>query len=257
MKVASIQLNVVEGRSKKDTVEHALNMMESCRGADLILLPELWNIGFLDFGRYHSESEPIDGFTASAISEKAKSLGAYVFSGSFVESRGDKFYNTSVLFNRDGKNLGQYSKMHLFTYKSREPELLTRGTEIAVVETEFGKMGLSTCYDLRFPELYRKMMEMGAEFFLVTSGWPYPRLEPWNTFNMARAIENVCFLISSNSSGLQKGERFLGHSQIVDPFGVVVAGSDFRETIIRADIDPQAVKRAREDFPVLNDRVPV
>ena len=79
MKVASIQLNVVEGRSKKDTVEHALNMMESCRGADLILLPELWNIGFLDFGRYHSESEPIDGFTASAISEKAKSLGAYVF----------------------------------------------------------------------------------------------------------------------------------------------------------------------------------
>lgn len=255
MKVASVQLEMADGRSKQETIRYALSMMEECRGADLLLLPEIWNIGFMAFDDYHKESEPIDGETASAISAKAKDLGAYVFSGSFVEARAGKYYNTSILFGRTGEKLGQYSKMHLFSYKSREPELLTRGTEIAVVDTEFGKMGLSTCYDLRFPELYRKMVDMGAEFFLITSGWPYPRLEAWNTFNLARATENMCYLISCNAAGVQGNTRYLGHSQIVDPWGVVVAASDFRGGIVTAEVKPDLVKRARAEFPVLNDRV--
>ena len=255
MKIASVQLEMRDNRTKEQTIAYALAMMDKCRGSDLIVLPELWNIGFLDYDRYWSESEPADGITAQAVSKKAKELGAYVFSGSFVEKRGDKYLNTSVLFDRKGEKIGQYSKMHLFNYKSREPELLTPGTEIAVLDTEFGKMGLSTCYDLRFPELYRAMVDLGAKFFLVTSGWPYPRLEAWNALNQARALENTCCLISSNAAGVQNGVRFLGHSQIVDPWGNVIAGSGYLEAIVRAEIEDDLVEKTRAEFPVLGDRV--
>ena len=255
MKIASIQLSIADNVPKKDMVGRALRIMDKCAGCDLILLPELWNIGFFAFDKYISESEPIDGYTATAIGDKARELGAWVFSGSFVESRGGKFFNTSILFDRTGKKAATYSKIHLFTYKSKEAEVLTPGSELAVADTEFGKMGLSTCYDLRFPEMYRMMNDMGAEIFLVTSGWPYPRHEAWETFNRARAAENVCYLISSNACGKQAGFQALGHSKVVDPLGIVVADSDFRETIVRAEIDPGLVKKAREEFPFLNDRV--
>ncbi|HOI82515.1 MAG TPA: carbon-nitrogen family hydrolase [Synergistales bacterium] len=255
MKVSSIQLEMKDDRSKEETIEYALAMMDKASGSDLIILPEIWNIGFFAYDKYISESEPIDGPTAAAISRKAKEMGAYVYSGSFVEKRDGKYYNTSILFDRQGKNIGEYRKIHLFSYKSQEPEILTPGREITVLDTEFGKVGLSTCYDLRFPELYRAMVDKGAEFFLVTSGWPFPRLSHWLVFNQARAIENTCFLISCNASGVQKGNRFLGHSQIVDPWGVVVAGSAHEERIIRAEIDPALVSRTRQEFPALKDRV--
>lgn len=255
MKVASIQLEMTDHRPKEEAIRYALSMMDKCKDADLILLPELWNIGFMEFDRYRPESEPIDGPTASAIGTKARELGAYVFSGSFVEKRGDRHYNTSILFDRGGNKIGQYSKIHLFTYQSQEAEVLDRGTEIAVVATEYGKMGLSTCYDLRFPELYRKMVDRGTEYFLVTSAWFYPRQEAWETFNRARATENVCYLISCDAVGVQQGSRFLGHSCVVDPWGTVVAASDFREGILRAEIDPTMVARTRDAFRVLGDRV--
>ena len=255
MKIASVQLEMNDDRTKEQTIAYASKMIDKCKGSDLIVLPELWNIGFFAYDKYLSESEPINGETASAVSKKAEELGAYIFSGSFVERRGDKYLNTSVLFGRNGEKIGQYSKLHLFSYKSREPELLTRGEEIAVVETEYGKMGLSTCYDLRFPELYRTMVDLGAKFFLVTSGWPYPRLEAWNALNRARALENTCCLVSSNAAGVQSGIRFLGHSQVVDPWGNVIAGSGYLESIVKAEIDDDLVEKTRKEFPVLEDRV--
>lgn len=255
MKIASIQLEVREDRSKEQSIDYALKMMDRCCGADLIVLPELWNIGFLAYERYWHESETIDGPTMQAVSNKARELGAYVFSGSFVEKKGGSHYNTSVFWGRDGRKIGEYRKIHLFSYKSREPELLAPGTKVAVVDTEFGRMGLSTCYDLRFPELYREMVDRGAKFFLVTSGWPYPRLEAWNVLNQARALENTCCLVSSNAAGIQNKVRFLGHSQIVDPWGTVIAGSGYLETIVKAEIDDDLVDQIRAEFPVLKDRV--
>ena len=103
--------------------------------------------------------------------------------------------------------------------------------------------------------LYREMVDRGAKFFLVTSGWPYPRLEAWNVLNQARALENTCCLVSSNAAGIQNKVRFLGHSQIVDPWGTVVAGSGYLETIVKAEIDDDLVDQVRAEFPVLKDRV--
>ncbi len=255
MKVASIQLELNDKRTKEEVVAYALSMLDKCQGYDFIMLPELWNIGFVNYERYHAESESIDGYTVKALSAKAKELNAYVHGGSFVESKDGAYYNTSVLFDRSGTLIASYRKMHLFTFQSREPEFLSPGTSLTVVDTEFGKMGLSTCYDMRFPEFYRKMVDMGMEFILVPACWPYPRQEPWEVLNQARALENTCYLISCNATGAQMGTLYMGHSKIVDPWGTVVAGASFREGIVTACIDPSLVQTVRGIFPVLKDRI--
>jgi predicted amidohydrolase len=254
MRIASIQFKVIEG-SKDKALEHASQMIRQCRGSDLILLPELWNIGFMSFDRYLEEAETQEGPTLTLFRTLAKELSCHLHTGSFVERRDDRFYNSSFLLNPEGEILGSYQKIHLFTYQSQEAAILTPGSSISVIPSEFGNFGLATCYDLRFPELFRKMLEQGADFFLISSAWPYPRLEHWLLFNRTRALENLSYLISSNCVGINRGTQFLGHSLVVDPMGQVVAGGDDGESIVRAEVDRDIVLRARVEFPALRDRV--
>jgi predicted amidohydrolase len=114
---------------------------------------------------------------------------------------------------------------------------------------------MCTCYDLRFPELFRAMLDKEAELFLVASGWPYPRLEHWLMFNRIRAVENSSFLISSNCAGMNRGIQFCGHSMIVDPWGTVLASGGDEECILKAEIDIQKVSSVRREFPAVRDRV--
>jgi len=254
MRVASIQLNIVE-ESKGKALEHASHMIRQYRGADLILLPELWNIGFMSFDRYRSEAEAQDGQTITLLRALARELSCHIHTGSFVESREGRFFNSSFLLDPSGEILGSYRKIHLFTYQSEEAKILTPGTSITVIPTIFGKFGLATCYDLRFPEFFRKMIDQGAEFFLISSAWPYPRLEHWLLLNRTRALENLCYLISSNSAGVNRGTRFAGHSQVVDPTGQTIAGSGDEECIVWAEVTREIVLKVRAEFPALNDRV--
>jgi predicted amidohydrolase len=254
MRIASIQLNVVE-ESKEKALEHASQMIRKCRGADLILLPELWNIGFMSFDRYRSEAETQEGSTLTLLQGLARELSCHVHTGSFVEKRGDRFYNSSFLLDPFGEILACYQKIHLFTYQSQEAEILTPGTSIAVIPTAFGNFGLATCYDLRFPEFFRKMLDQGAEFFLIASAWPYPRLEHWLLLNRTRALENLSYLISSNCVGVNRGIRFVGHSQVVDPTGQIIAGSGDEECLVWAEVNREMVLRVRTEFPALRDRV--
>jgi predicted amidohydrolase len=254
MKIASIQMSVGD-ESKAERLDRAENLLQQAKGADLVIFPEIWNVGYFCFDRYESESEPIDGLTFQRLSSAARQHGFYLHMGSFVESRGGKFYNTSLLINRHGKPIATYRKIHLFGYGSKESQILSRGSEVVVVDTELGKMGMSTCYDLRFPELFRKMTDRGTELFLIASGWPYPRLEHWLMFNRIRAIENTAFLASSNCVGVNRGARFCGHSMIVDPWGVIVSSGGDEECIVRAEIDMNRVSAIRKEFPALNDRV--
>jgi predicted amidohydrolase len=254
MRIASIQLNVVE-ESKDKALEHASQMIRQCRGADLILLPELWNIGFMSFDHYRNEAETQEGPTLTLLRTLARELFCHLHTGSFVEKRGERLYNSSFLLDPKGEILGSYQKIHLFTHQSQEAEILTPGTSITVVPTEFGSFGLATCYDLRFPELFRKMLDQGAEFFLISSAWPSPRLEHWLLLNRTRALENLSCLISSNCVGVNRGVQFVGHSLIVDPTGQIIAGSNDEECIIRAEVDRDIVSRSRAEFPALKDRV--
>lgn len=255
MKVASIQLEIKENESKIARINRVESMIDKLKGQDLIVLPETWATGYFAFDRYVDESEEINGEFVQRFSSKAKEVQSYLFAGSFIERNNGKFYNTSVLFSPDGDLIGTYRKIHLFRYGSQEGKILTKGNEITVVDTDFGKVGLSTCYDLRFPELYRAQVDLGAELLLVTSAWPHARLEHWKIFNTARALENQCFLISSNCVGNTHGVHLGGHSQVVDPWGIVMASGGDEETIVKTEIDPSQIAHIRETFPNLKHRV--
>lgn len=253
--VVSIQLALDDGLSKEERIEAVEALLSKEKGADLILLPESWPVGFFNFDAYGDSSEPLNGPTVARLGTRAKELGAYLLAGSFIEREGDKLYNTSLFFDPSGKLLATYRKIHLFGYGSRESEILTRGNQVVVVDTELGKVGLSTCYDLRFPELYRQMVDRGAEIFLVTSAWPYPRVEHWTVLNRARAIENQAYLISCNCGGTNCGKPFLGRSMVVDPWGTVLATAGDGYAVVRAEIDRSVVTACRQEFPPLRDRV--
>jgi len=254
MEVASIQLESGD-RDKEANLKRAGELIDSIERADLILLPELWNIGYFAFDSYEAESETMDGPTMTFLKRKAVEKGCFLFGGSFVESSDGRLYNTSALIDRKGQIVGSYRKIHLYGHQSQEAKLLRRGSEICVVKTELGTIGLSTCYDLRFPELYRKMAIMGAEIFLVASAWPFPRLEAWLMLNRVRALENLVFLVSSNCVGTNRGTQFVGHSMVADPWGTpLVTGGD-HECILQAKIDLQKVHATRQAFPAFGDRV--
>ena len=130
---------------------------------------------------------------------------------------------------------------------------MSSGDELVVVETPLGPTGLATCYDLRFPELFRALTEGGATAFLLTSGWPTPRIEHWDVLTRARAIENQAWFIACNEVGTQPGIELGGHSVVVDPQGAVVCQAGSEEEVVLVDVDPEASARWRDEFPVLDD----
>jgi predicted amidohydrolase len=254
MKVASIQLDMAD-RPKADNIKHALSAVDGVPAADLILLPEIWPCGFFAFDRYAAESETLDGPTVNAFKRKARERRCHILMGSLVERDEEALYNTTVLIGPDGEIIARYRKIHLFGYQSDETKLLTPGREIVVVESPWGRAGFSTCYDLRFPELFRRMVDRGAEIFLIPSAWPLARIEAWRLFNRARAHENLAFLISCNCAGANTGKRYGGHSMVVDPWGRVLAEGGEGGEIVTAEIDVGQAVAARKEFPALADRV--
>jgi predicted amidohydrolase len=254
MRVTSIQMEMKD-RSKEENIEYALSMLDRAPLSDLILLPEIWTCGFFSFDRYRSDSETLDGPAVRAFQQKAVERECHILMGSFVEREGDRLFNTTLLLNPQGQIIGRYRKIHLFGYHSKEKDLLTRGEEVVLVETPWGSAGLSTCYDLRFPEFFRIMVDRGAKFFLVASAWPRVRLEAWMLFNRVRALENLAYLFSCNCAGSNAGQQYAGQSLFVDPLGNVIAEGAEGEGIISAQVDPSAVDSVREDFSALDDRV--
>lgn len=254
MIISSVQLDIGD-RSKDERIEYALSMVDRTPPSDLILLPEIWASGFFSFGRYQSESETVEDSLVSIFKTKARERNCHILMGSFVEREVDRYFNTTLLLTPAGDIAARYRKIHLFGYQSDETEILTPGKEVVVVDLPWGRSGFSTCYDLRFPELYRRMTDLGAAFFLIPSAWPHVRLDAWRLFNRARAHENLAFLISCNCAGTNAGSRYAGHSMIVDPMGRVIAEGGEGEEILTVEIDPAQVAAVRKEFPALSDRV--
>lgn len=254
MRVTSIQMEIKDG-PKEENVKAALDLLDQAPPSDLILLPELWTCGFFSFHRYESDSETIHGPTVSALKEKAKTMGIHILMGSLVLRQGNDLFNAAVLLGPDGELMAQYRKIHLFGYQSQEQKILSAGKEPVVVDLPWGRAGITTCYDLRFPELYRRMVDQGASIFLVTSAWPLARLDAWRLFNRARAHENLSFLFSCNCAGKSDGKAFAGHSMMVGPGGDVLAEGGEAACFVSTEIDPERVRLVRDEFPALNDRV--
>jgi predicted amidohydrolase len=248
-RVACIQIGALG--TWRDNVERAVSLA-SQPDADLIILPELFA-----HCRDFKSGERIPGATSNAFAQLACDKRIYILMGSILEvDEYGRRYNSSVFIDRSGQILTTYRKIHLFSYHSKERRSLVAGNHIVTVQTELGVIGLSICYDLRFPELFRALVKKGAEIILCPAAWPHPRLDHWITLNRARAIEGECYFIGCNQVGRPVPTvKLAGHSMITDPWGEVIAEAGEVETIIEAEIDAAVVRRIREEYAFLPDVV--
>ncbi|MFB6179646.1 MAG: carbon-nitrogen family hydrolase [Halorientalis sp.] len=268
MKLALAQLAIESGDvSGNVSRAHDAIAEAAADGADLVALPEIFNVGYFAFDSYTRQAESLAGSTLSAIGATARDHSVAVLAGSIVEDLGatatecdakvpasEGLANTSVFFDRSGRRQAVYRKRHLFGYGSAEQELLHPGESLPLVEFEGFTIGMTTCYDLRFPELYRQLVDAGVTLVLVPSAWPYPRIEHWQTLSRARAIENQCYVATVNGSGTFEDATLLGRSTVYDPWGTVLASADDDPTHVTATLDSERVNAVREEFPALEDR---
>ena len=224
------------------------------RGSDVVVLPELWSTGY-DLENADRYATPTDNGIFAEVAQMARRHKIAIL-GSCLSLLGEGvFGNTAVYFNAQGQLLGQYSKIHLFQLMD-EHLYLTGGEKLTVVETEWGLGGLSICYDLRFPEIFRAYALSGVQMVFLPSEWPHPRLAHWQTLLRARAIENQMYIIACNRVGNSKNTDFFGHSCIIDPWGEIVVEAGESEMLLTAEIDLGKVDTARAKIPVFADRRP-
>jgi len=259
-RVIGIQIQPEIG-DKKANLDKVQNLIEENAWfkPDLIVLPEVFTSG-VDHRTLHKCAETIpEGETTEFFSKIAKKYETNIVAGSIIEKiEGEtpQYKNTSVVFDRKGEIIGKYQKIHMFDYYgSNESDYVSSGDKAVVVQTDIGKIGLSICYDLRFPELYRALTYAGAEIITCVAAWPYPRLDHWLTLNKARAVENTTYIVAVNQCGRVNPKRQnLGMSMLVNPWGDVVASAGGDEGVFLGEIDFDYLRKIREEFPVLNDR---
>lgn len=258
-RVCAIQLDVSSGEQPEDRIERAFGLIAQAvrQGAELAVLPELWPTGGFDVPLGIERAETLDGSLVKSLGAAAREHGIWLHGGSFVEAGADgKYHNTAVLFGPDGCLIAVYRKIHLFGFDTGEAALLTAGTRPVLAETPLGRTALATCYDLRFPELFRRFVDEGAEAVLLTSAWPAVRTAAWSVLVRARAIENQFSVVACNETGIQGAGRIRlgGRSVVCDATGERVAEAGSDEQLLYAELDPAQVTAVRAEFPVLRDR---
>ena len=224
------------------------------RGADLILLPELWSTAY-DLTHASRHASSLDSGLFTEISSLARRLEIHILGSTLSLLGENKYGNTLTVFGPDGSLLMDYSKIHLFRLMD-EHQYLNAGDEIKTVDLPFGRAGLAICYDLRFPELFRVHALAGAQMTFLPSEWPHPRIAHWQTLIRARAIENQMFIFACNRVGTDAHNVFFGHSMAVDPWGEILAEAGEGEEVITLSVDLSKVQDARKTIPIMQDRRP-
>lgn len=224
--------------------------------ADLVVLPELWTTGAFAYGRFATEAEPLEGPTYEAMAKAASDAGVWLHAGSIPERDPDgPLYNTALVFSPSGDLTAAYRKIHRFGFDKGEAVLMGAGQELVTVRLPGTTLGVATCYDLRFPELFRGLVDAGAETMVVSAGWPERRRAHWTLLAQARAVENQAFVLACGTAGTHAGVPQAGHSIVVDPWGEVLAEAGAGEEVLTVDLDPAKVAATREQFPALKDRL--
>ncbi|KAB0671720.1 carbon-nitrogen family hydrolase [Oryzomonas sagensis] len=252
IRAAAIQFNVKQGAVDANLaqVREALRRA-AAQGADLAVLPEMWSSGFA----YKSLNE-LAQRTAGIVEELlalSRELNLVIV-GSMPEPGGDKVFNTVFLAD-NGTLAGVYRKIHLFSLLG-EDRAFSGGNRWLVAETSVGKVGVIICYDLRFPELSRRLAVEGAQVICIPAQWPRPREEHWRTLLRARAIENQLFVVACNACGPIGKLELFGMSMVIDPKGEILAEAGDGEGEIVASLDMQAMADWRAQIPCFNDRRP-
>ncbi|PRY55688.1 putative amidohydrolase [Knoellia remsis] len=267
MRLALIQLGYGDDETMPARIERVSDLVREVvdrERPDLVVLPELWGPTGFDYRKWESLAEPLDGPWASAMTRLAAEVGVTLHAGSFIErlaspgADGRTLANTSLVVTADGERTA-YRKIHRFGFGSGEPKLLEAGDEVVTTQIPSGTgesvtVGLSTCYDLRFPELYRRLLDDGAELLVVPAAWPMARVAHWTLLGQARAVEDQVFVAQCNTAGTHAGTEMGGHSQVVAPTGEVLAEAGADEEVLVVDIDTRLVASTRESFPVIPDR---
>lgn len=266
LRVASIQLNATANKASNIENAKRLTVQAIERGARFIVLPEAFNFRG-DKGDLLANAESIPGPSTKVFQDLAKNYNVTILLGSVIQviTGQDKLFNTSVLINDDGVIAAQYSKIHLFDVdvdqkQFRESDTFERGAQPVIGTVEDVPVGLSICYDLRFPELFRYYSAHGAKIACVPSSFTRPTGNAhWEILVRARAVENLMFVIAPNQVGVGGGGvPTYGNSLIVDPWGHILArGGDNSEEVLIADLDLYGQQVLRNQFPCLNHRIDI
>lgn len=253
--IALAQMDVPQGRPQANLARaRAFAAQAQEAGADLLLLPELWFHGY-DLERADSFAAPLGQGGFAEMASMAHEFQIHV-TGSVLERHQDGVSNTAALYGPEGERLGFYRKIHLFRLM-REHHYLTPGTGGTLCDTPWGPTGLSICYDLRFPELFRTMALAGAKLFVVPAQWPVKRLEAWLLLARARAAENELIVAACNRVGSnEEGVTFPGRSIVVDPWGNTIVEGDSEERLLVARANLREIEKVRRYLPVYKDRRP-
>jgi predicted amidohydrolase len=269
MRIAVVQLAYDDREPVAERVARVAGLVRAQAGHDLVVLPELWAPGGFSYRTWDERAETVDGPVATAMSAAAREAGVMLHAGSIVERpadcapgpEGKDLWNTSLVFSKDGSLAATYRKIHRFGFGQGEPLLMEAGDALSLVDVPDSSQGagparaaLSTCYDLRFPELYRAQLDAGATLFVIPAAWPALRVRHWTLLAHARAIENQCVVVACNTAGTHAGVEMGGHSQVVLPTGDVAAMAGSDEQVLSVEVDMSAVADYRVSFPVLRDR---
>ena len=265
--VSAIQVTAVDGEIEA-THEKVSRLLDRAgeRGSDLVVLPEVWTgLAYSESELYRETAETIPGPSTDLLATKAEEYGMYVV-GSIYERSNDAFYNSSPLIDPQGSIVGKYLKTHLFDAPDRvdikggirESDKVEAGSELSVFDTSIGKIGVSVCSDLRFPEVYRVLRLKGAQIIVCASAFLSPRFDHWEFFLRARAAENQAFVVASGQYGTEpkSGIGFVGRSMVVDPWGVVIATAPDTECCITTMIDLDFIEEICRRYPLMDQRRP-
>ncbi len=269
-KVALVQTNSSDDMEQNIKTACAFVREAVAMGADMVMAPE--NVSMMTFGSENiiANARPEETHPAiAAFANLANELGIWFHAGTFAIDSGNGLVNRAIVFSPDGKIAARYDKIHMFDVdlgageSYLESETFNSGTQAVSVNLPWGQMGLSTCYDVRFPHLYRKLAqgnnnEGGADFFAVPAAFTATTGKAhWHTLLRARAIENGCFVFAPAQTGNHAGGRqTFGHSLIIDPWGEILADAGEAPGIIIAEIDPAKVPEVRAKIPSLGNEQP-
>ncbi|MFE5615356.1 carbon-nitrogen family hydrolase [Streptomyces sp. NPDC056524] len=256
MRASLIQIAVDPDEPVVSRRARVAELVRAERGAaDLVVLPELWPMGAFAYESFAAESEPLRGPTYEAMAAAARDAGVWLHAGSIVEAAEGALFNTSLVLSPSGDLVAAYRKIHRFGFDKGEAVMMAAGDELVTVDLPELSVGVGTCYDLRFPELFRGLVDAGAQAFVVPAGWPARRRAHWTLLAQARAVENQAYVLACGTAGTHAGVEQAGHSIVVDPWGEVLAEAGPDEEILRVELDAERVTTTREQFPALKDRV--
>lgn len=263
LNLALCQMAVTDSKEKNREKASAMIREASGKGARMVVLPEMWNCPYSnDF--FPSFAEEEGGDTYRFLSQEARTNGIWLIGGSIPEREGEKIFNTSFSFNPHGELIGRHRKVHLFDIniaggiRFMESETLTAGDEVTLLETDFGKVGVAICFDVRFPELFRRMTLDGARLivlpgaFNMTTGPAH-----WELTMRTRALDNQVY-VAACSPARDTGGPYIafGNSLVANPWGEICGKTDAGESIVYASLDNNSIDSLREQLPLLKARRP-